>query len=477
MFSRPTESVLRPGTSPLAQTWSIALQFVLIFTIAAGALVLFTMLASYWFAIQRVNNDKDRDLADKLATIRADLAADSGPQSLSQELKIIHVAAKIYAVRVLDSAGNIVAESPEMPQVLPVEIFPKTLSVSGQRPVPVIYHAANHETFALVTAMADLGDERLTLQLAQNRTRDERFAGRYAALISVILGCVVLTCSGVAILVSRRTLRPLRRLSESIERTGATHLGERVPMGGWPHELQPLALGFNKMLGRLEDSFMRLSQFSADLAHELRTPIAILRGEAEGALTKPRTLEQYREVLESSLEEMQRLSAMIDNLLFLARAETIGSIKRQFFDGGAAIEQVCEFYEALSQDQGVELSTEGEAQVYAEPVLFRRALVNLITNALRFTPSGGRVTVLLQPGDGGSEITVTDTGCGISAQHLPNVFDRFFRGDAPRSSQGSGLGLSIVKSIMQVHDGNVSVQSDVGRGTVVALRFPHPKYS
>src|SRR5262249_21089217 len=121
--------------------------------------------------------------------------------------------------------------------------------------------------------------------------------------------------------------------------------------------------------------------------------------------------------------------------------------------------------------------TEGEAQVYAEPVLFRRALVNLITNALRFTPSGGRVTVLLQPGDGGSEITVTDTGCGISAQHLPNVFDRFFRGDAPRSSQGSGLGLSIVKSSMQVHDGNVSVQSDVGRGTVVALRFPHPKYS
>lgn len=435
------------------------------------------MFASYWAAIQHLNQDNDRYLTDKLAAIQADMAADSGPQSLSQELKIIHVADKVYAVRVLDSAGNIVAESPEMPQVLPVEIFPKTLSIPGHRPLPETYHTANHKTFALVTAVADLGNQRLTLQLAQERTRDERFATRYAALLAVMPGCVILTCAGVAILVTRRTLLPLRRLTESIERTGATRLDERVPVGRWPDELQPLALGFNKMLGRLEDSFTRLSQFSADLAHELRTPIAILRGEAEGALTKPRTLEQYREVIESSLEEMQRLSAMIDNLLFLARAETIGSIKRQFFDGHAAIEKVREFYEALSQEQGVELNREGEGQVYAEPVLFRRALINLITNALRFTPSGGRVTVSLQHSDGASVIAVADTGCGISTQHLPNVFDRFFRGDAPRSSQGSGLGLSIVKSVMQIHDGNVSVQSDVGRGTVVTLRFPDPKYS
>src|SRR5262249_47722362 len=203
MSSKPTESPLWSGTSPLAQTWSIAFQFVLIFTIAAGGLVLFTMLASYWFAIQRVNNDNDRDLADKLAAILADLAADSGPQSLSQELNIIHVADKIYAVRVLDSAGDILAESPEMSRILPVEIFRKALSTPGQRPVPVTYHAANREPFALVTAGTDLGNQRLPLQLAQTRPRDERFAGRYAALISVILCCVVLTCAGVAIAVPR----------------------------------------------------------------------------------------------------------------------------------------------------------------------------------------------------------------------------------------------------------------------------------
>jgi two-component system heavy metal sensor histidine kinase CusS len=442
---------------------------------SAGGFVLVTMLTSYWVVIQHVNHDNDHYLMDKLVAIQADLAADAGPQSLSRELEVIHVADKIYAVRVLDSAGNVAAETPEMPQVLPVEIFPKTLSIPGQQAVIRTYHAANRETFAVMTAVADAGNQRLTLQLAQNRTNENRFAAYYAALITVMLGCVVLTCAGVAILVTRRTLYPLKRMADSIERTGATHLNERVPIASWPDELQPLAVGFNKMLGRLEDSFTRLAQFSADLAHELRTPIAILVGEAEGALTKPRTLEQYREVIESSLEEMHRLSAMIDNLLFLARAETVGSIKRQFFDGRAAIEQVREFYEALSEEQGVVLSSEGEGRVYAEPALFRRALINLITNALRFTPAGGHITVSLQHRDGASEIAIADTGCGISARHLPNVFDRFFRGDAPRSSQGSGLGLSIVKSIMQIHDGNVSVQSDVGHGTVVTLRFPNPK--
>ena len=475
MSLEPTKSPPESEPSAILRAWSITLQLVFFFTIGAAGLVLLAMLASYWVVIQHVNNDNDRYLSDKLAALRADMAADSGPQSLSQELAIIHVADKIYAVRVIDSAGKIVAESPKMPRVLPVEIFPKTLSFSGQRPATVIYHAANHKTFALVTAKANVGSQSLTVQLAQERTHDERFTARYAALLTGMLGCGILTCAGVAMLVTRRTLRPLRRLRDSIERIGATRLEERVPMGSWPGELQPLALGFNNMLGRLEDSFTRLSQFSADLAHELRTPISILRGEAEGALTKPQTLEQYREVIASSLEEMQRLSTMIDNLLFLARAETIGSIKRQFFDGHAALKEICEFYEVLSQEQDVELSCEGRGPVYAEPGLFRRALINLITNALRFTPAGGRVTVSLQHRDGTSEIAVADTGCGISPQHVPNVFNRFFRGDAPRSSHGSGLGLSIVKSIMQTHDGNVSVQSEVGRGTVVTLSFPNAK--
>lgn len=460
---------------PPTRSWSIALRLVLLFTVAAALLLVLAMGAAYWTVVQHVGHDNDRYITEKLAAIRADIAADSGPESLSRALKIIRAADKTYAVRVMDAAGRVVAESPKMSVDLPSEIFPTTISVRGRRPTTLNYRTENGRFLALVTAVSEVDGQRLTLQLAQDRTNDERFTAHYAALLTGMLGCAVLTCAGIASLVTRRGLRPLKHLAEAVERVGATHLDERMPIGGWPEELQPLAIGFNKMLTRLEDSFTRLSQFSADLAHELRTPIAILRGEAEGALTKPRTSEEYREVIESSLEEFHRLSAMIDNLLFLARAETSGSFNRNYFDGRSAIEEIREFYEAVSQDQGVEIQCRGDGDVYADPGLFRRALINLITNALRFTPAGGRVTVALERQDGGSEVSVADTGCGIPSQHVPNVFNRFFRGDAQRNSQGTGLGLAIVKSIMQVHDGDVAVQSAFNEGTTVTLKFPDAK--
>jgi two-component system, OmpR family, heavy metal sensor histidine kinase CusS len=457
------------------RSWSIFFRLVLLFTVGAALLLLLAMAAAYWTVMQHVLHDNDRYITEKLTAIRAHLAVDASPEALSRELKIIRAADRTYAVRILDPAGHVVAESPRMSSTLPIAVFPTAISAQGERPVSVRYNFRNKKIFALVTAVAQIGGQRLTLQLAQNRTHDERFTTHFAALLAGMLGCAVLTCAGIASLVARRVLRPLKILAESVERVGATHLDERMPVSGWPDELQPLALGFNKMLSRLEESFTRLSQFSADLAHELRTPIAILRGEAEGVLTKPRTSEQYREVIESSLEELQRLSGMIDNLLFLARAETSGSFNRSYFEGRPAIDKIREFYEAVSQEQRVEILCRGDGKIYADPLLFRRALINLITNALRFTRSGGSVTVSLDRRNGASKVSVADTGCGISSQHVPHVFNRFFRGDAQRNAQGTGLGLAIVKSIMQSHDGEVSVESELNKGTVVTLTFPDPK--
>ena len=471
MFLEPSNSN-SPPPAVRQHSWSIAFRLVLLFTVAAAVLLLLAMAAAYWTVTQHVIHENDRYITEKLAALRADIAADAGLESLNRELQIIRAADKTYAVRVLDSAGNVLAETPRMHEMLPSNLFPTTISVRGERPTSLSYQARNGKFFGLVTAISDVGGQRLTLQLAQDRTHDEKFTAHYAALLTAMMGCAVLTCAGIASLVTRRGLRPLKELAQSVERIGATHLDERVPISGWPDELQPLAIGFNKMLARLEESFTRLSQFSADLAHELRTPIAILRGEAEGVLTKPRTSDQYREVIESSLEELQRLSGMIDNLLFLARAETSGSFNRNYFDGRAAIDNVREFYEAVSQDQGIEIQCRGKGEVYAEPVLFRRALINLITNALRFTPSGGSVTVALERRSNASAVSVSDTGCGISSQQVPQVFNRFFRGDPARTVQGTGLGLAIVKSIMQIHDGDVSVASELNKGTVVTLTFP-----
>ena len=458
-----------------SRPWSIVFRLALLFTFAAGAMLLCAMGAAYLVVVRHVDHDNDRYLTDKLAAIRADVAADPGPKALNRVLTMIRAADKAYAVRILNPSGGVIAESPKMSLLVPIEAFPKKLSLEGQRPVVSIYHGHNRQEFALLSADIDLGNQPLTLQLAQDRTHDKKFAARYAFLLAGIVGCAVVTCAGVAFLVTRRVLRPLRNLGQSINRTGATRLRERVPVDGWPEELQPLAVGYNRMLARLEDSFTRLSQFSADLAHELRTPIAILRGEAEGVLTKPRTGDQYREVIESSLEELQRLSAMIDNLLFLARAETIGSVQLSFFDGRATIEKIREFYELVAQEQGIAIECVGEGMIYAEPNLFRRALINLLTNSLRFTPSGGTITVSLQHRNGASEVSVADTGCGIPSEHVPNVFDRFYRANAARNATGTGLGLSIVKSIMQTHDGTVTVQSNLRQGTMVTISFPDPK--
>lgn len=459
------------------RTWSIGFELVLLFTVAAAALLLLALVTAYSAVRQHVLHDNDRYLSEKLAAVRADLATDATPESLSQELKIIRAADRSYAVRVMDGAGRVVAETPNMSKLLPPLIFPRTISVRGERPTTLIYEARRKKIFALASAIAEVGSERLTIQLAQDRSHDERFMRHYAALLAGMLACFVVTCAGIGLLVIRRGLRPLKNLARSVERVGATHLDERVPIDRWPTELQPLAVGYNKMLARLEDSFTRLSQFSADLAHELRTPIAILRGEAEGALSKSRSSDEYREVIESSLEELERLSVMIDNLLFLARAEARAGFERRSFDGRAALEEIREFYEAVAQDSGVEIACQGDGQVYAEPVLFRRALINLITNALRFTSAQGRITVSLARRPEGSEVSVRDTGRGIAAEHIPNIFNRFFRGDASRSAQGTGLGLSIVKSIVDIHNGDVSVRSELNHGTEVTLFFPDAKPS
>jgi len=243
----------------------------------------------------------------------------------------------------------------------------------------------------------------------------------------------------------------------------------------WPQELTALAEAFDGMLDRLEDSFARLSQFSADMAHELRTPVNNLMGEAEVSLSKPRTTEEYQHVLASSLEECERLSRLIDSMLFLARAENAETeLKRSALDVRAEIETVREFYDVVAEEQGVEVACAGDGRLNADPLLFRQALGNLLSNALQYTPRGGKVTISVAHSNGWIDIGVTDTGAGIDPEHLPRIFDRFYRADRSRSQhpQGFGLGLAIVKSILTLHGGTVAIKSTPGAGTTVVLRFP-----
>ena len=460
----------RPNKPPR----SIATQLVWLFTLAAALLLSCGLGVLYLIVVRHAFQEDNEFLNDKLSALHADLKKDDWRTAIHEELERFRADEHgVYWVRIIDSRGHTVAETPDMDTLLPANIFP-----SAQKPDSGVPRAFDHRTrdklFSTIAAVTEAGNQPVTIQIAQDRSADDRFAKNFAALLAAVLAGGIVASAVIALTVTRHGLRPLAEMARSFRRVGPTRLNERVFPAEWPRELQPLAVAFDDMLDRLQDSFTRLSQFSADLAHELRTPIANILGESQVALTRARTPDEYREVIESNVAECERLSGIIDNLLFLARAEAAdGYIQRSVFDGKAAIAKIAAFYEPIAEEQQVTISCEGEGEVYADPVLFGRAVNNLVENALHHTPAGGSILISIKPGKIQSQISVKDTGCGIAAEHVPHVFDRFYRVDSSRSSGGSGLGLALVKSIVDLHRGSTNLTSVVNSGTTITLTFPN----
>ncbi len=455
-----------------AEPRSIASQLVLLYTLAAAFLLCCGLGALYWIVIQHAFEEDNEVLADKVAAVRAELSA-AGPQLISEGLKNVRAGERTtYWVRVLDSKGQTVAETPGMTATLPPSAFSKAVVQTAVEIAPVDFRASDR-LFSLVAVQDRVGAESYVIQVAQDRSADEGFMRQFAALLVVVLALSVAASSIIAWNVTKRGLRPLGEMTRALKRVGPKQLHERVTAVGWPRELQPLALAFDDMLDRLEDSFVRLSQFSADIAHEVRTPVGNIRGEAEVALTRSRSEAEYREVIESTVAECQHLGHIVDNLLFLARTEAAeGHLDRVSFAGRDAIERIAAFYEPIAEEQKLTIRCGGEATFLADEMLFSRAVNNLVENATRHTPAGGTIEISIANRGANSEVAVADTGAGIAAEHLPRVFDRFYRADSSRSSEGVGLGLALVKSIMDLHGGTAHIESQPGRGTTVTLTFP-----
>jgi two-component system, OmpR family, heavy metal sensor histidine kinase CusS len=362
-----------------------------------------------------------------------------------------------------------------METLLPANIFP---SVASREIAAPTEHRVAGKLFALTTRRALAGDQQFTIQVAQDRSSDEQVERRFGILVLVVLSGSIVASILIAISVTRRGLRPLEEMRRSLERIGPTHLNERVASANWPRELQPLATAFDEMLKRLDDSFTRLSQFSADLAHELRTPIANMLGEAQVALSRDRSSAEYRETIESTIGECERLSGIVDNLLFVARADAAREpVERKWFDARAAVQKIASFYQTIAEDHHVAISCSGQGQISADPALFERAVGNLVDNALRFTPENGSIQIDLAEHATDFEVAVSDNGSGIAPEHLPRVFDRFYRAESSRGSDGAGLGLALVKSIVDLHGGTAEIRSEMGRGTIVTLSFPKEGHS
>lgn len=290
-------------------------------------------------------------------------------------------------------------------------------------------------------------------------------------------GLAALAGAGLGVVVARRGLAPLQKISAVAASVSAQRLSQRLDAERLPRELQGLAEELNGMLARLDDAFRRLNEFSSDLAHELRTPIANLTTQTEVALTRERPSDEYRDILASNLEEFGRLSRMIGDMLFLARAEHgLLVINRQPVALDDLVDDLLSFYDALAESRGLRLQREGATALTLEgdPLMLRRALSNLLSNALRHAAAGSAVTIELAQRRAAVDIAVINSGDDIAPEHLPRLFDRFYRADASRqrtAGDGAGLGLGIVKSIADAHGGRVSASSSGGL-TRFALHLP-----
>lgn len=326
-----------------------------------------------------------------------------------------------------------------------------------------------------VTVPSALPDETaFRVALAVNITHHQTFTHSIWRTIWIAIGVGIVLTVMLAWFMAHRGLAPLRDIAQLAKGMSAEHLNSRLPIESVPVELNDLARSFNDMLSRLEDSFRRLSDFSSDIAHELRTPISNLMTQTQVALSKARGADEYREVLYSNLEECQRLARMIADMLFLAKADN-GLIvpQRERFELASEVRDLFDFYEALAEEQGVSLTVAGEGQMQGDKLMMRRAISNLLSNALRHTPRGGTVQVAIERDNDEIHLTVQNHGTDIPAEHLPRLFDRFYRVDPARqrSTDGAGLGLAITQSIIAAHGGKIDVASANGL-TRFHLRLP-----
>lgn len=329
-----------------------------------------------------------------------------------------------------------------------------------------------------LVAMAPLGG----LSGASVRVVVQYDASAEAALLSayalnVLFASVIGTLVNALLAwwIARFGLRPLARLTARAEQISSSRLAQPLPERDMPGELKELSHAFNRMLARLHESFTRLTQFSSDLAHDMRTPLTNLLAEAQVALSQPRSADDYRAVVESSVDEFQRLSRLIDSMLFLARTDSAQHrLSLQQVDARSEALRVAGYYESMAADAGVEIVVTGNASFEGDVLLVQRALSNLVSNALTHAPRGSMVELHCAERVHYAQLSVSDSGAGITEPHLKRIFDRFYRVDPARhnSARGTGLGLAIVKSIMNEHQGECSVESIPHVHTTFSLRFP-----
>jgi heavy metal sensor kinase len=300
---------------------------------------------------------------------------------------------------------------------------------------------------------------------------------RFSEMAFILIPFAVVIGSLAGWLLAGRALAPIRHIAMAANEIKPSNLTGRLPRTGAHDEVDQLVASFNGALARIEKVVGELRQLSGSIAHELRTPLAALRGEAELALLHAQTLGEVKDVLGGQLEDFDKLARMIDQLLTLARAES-GGIRFDLrpFDIAIAVREVVDTFSLIAATRDISLESIPGSNLFAmaDPQWLENALINLLDNAIKYTPPGGHVFIKGSADSNSIRIEVRDTGQGISAESLPHIFDRFYRADPSRNKQvaGVGLGLSFVKWIVEEHHGTIQVASELNSGSTFTIFLP-----
>lgn len=443
---------------PRSLSLRLAIAFALVAVVLLGAIGLYL----YRSLEREISWRDDQALLGRLERMQALLEDSASIEALRQRPQLYEnmLGNRDSLLWLLDAQGRAL-----------IEINPARLAIP---PVPAGDTAALLDVEGARLAWRRLpGEAGLTLVAGRMLAEREQMLAAYRAKLWWALSLGALLASLLGWLISRRALRPVRHLTRQALAIDVQHLHLRLDESAMPSELEPLRAALNQMLARLEQGFARLSRFSEDLAHEMRTPLGNLMGQTQQLLHRLRDIEDYQALLASNEEEYERLARMIDNMLFLARAEQPATvIARQTVALPPLVEQLCDYFEGLAEERGIHLLNETDGVLIGDPELIRRALANLLANALRYGAPDYPVRIVSGSQDGWRWVSVINQGAPIAEEHLPRLFDRFYRCDPARAEPGDtgGLGLAIVRSIMQLHGGEVMVRSD-GETTEFTLRF------
>jgi len=320
-------------------------------------------------------------------------------------------------------------------------------------------------------------EQQILIILSLDRKSDVTLLNAFVKSTLIGLPVILLLVGGCAWWVVHRGLRPLRAFRKIAERVTARDLSLRMQVTGLPDELRDLAHAVNLMLQRLDGDVQQLAQFSDDLAHELRSPMNNLMGKAQVTLSRERPPQEYKQVLESCTEELERLSLMVSQMLFLASVSQ-PSVRLAFgpVDLHEEARKVADLFASSADEKSMFVQVHGHGHIQGDKLMIQRAISNLLSNAIRHGAPGSTVTIMLDEDADDLALTVRNAGDGIETDHLPRLFDRFYRVHPSRSRQqgGTGLGLAIVRSIMTLHGGRVAVESELRQSTAFTLYFPHP---